>query len=274
MIPIIIGIVAAAGIGGALNAAGRATNEDYQCELNSICNKIEYLCKKTKEDADTSMANFQESLRSLENYKEVLQNTTIEDFSEVYKRINNINYELFSKSSQNFKFISGNIDFLKVGYKPIEYDVARNVAYASDFVLAPVAGGIMFISKLVQGVQLSYKIDEANAELARVKAECEKAQIQIRIVNDTASKCQEVTQVLKAVNKVLTRLTYRIEEELELYSTYNFEELPYETQQLIMTGLNVCAGLNKIIVTKVVNEDGTINQDFVGTVNEIKQISG
>lgn len=59
MIPIIIGIVAAAGIGGALNAAGRATNEDYQCELNSICNKIEYLCKKTKEDADTSMANFQ-----------------------------------------------------------------------------------------------------------------------------------------------------------------------------------------------------------------------
>ena len=55
-------------------------------------------------------------------------------------------------------------------------------------------------------------------------------------------------------------------------NSYNYSDFSEQEKLITMTCVNMAAGLNDIICTEIVNEDGTINDDAVKVISKAKEI--
>ncbi len=273
-LPLIIGIGALLGGAAAIcNVAGREVNEELTWELDGINCKIEKLIKKTEEDYKIAADALNKSITSLNSDKETIQKLCIIPYCEVFKKVKNINCQKFNTYNT---YISNEDSLLTVRSIAEEHDimsdgvkVAKNVGDTLFSLASPIGGVFALGGKVLKGVKIMYQIDEAKEQLEEVKLECEKVQVQIDLMNDTAKKCGEISAVLIALSSLLNRATYSIEDIIRLLGKdYNCWDI--ESQKFLWSSINIAAGMNKIINTPIIKEDGNINTELVNIINEAK----
>ena len=269
-LPLLIGIGAV--VGGALaigNAAGREVNEELELDLWSINWKIESLAKETNEKHKQAADSLNEHIGELNQYKKIIQTTVIIPYCKAFEKIHNISYQKFS-ASQTFDTEKNSLDETRAMVKEGKISwgakkVAANISDGVASVINPICGGGIFVGKVLKGVKTMYKIDEAKEQLAMVKHECEKVNIETDLLNDTVNKIEELTKILEAITPLLNRATVRIEDNLKKFGSDYFD-WDDEAQSLLWTSINIAAGMNKIITTPVTKDSGEINMAFVKVV--------
>ena len=273
-IPLLIGIGVV--VGGALaigNVAGREVNEELELDLYSINRKIERLPMEANEKHKQAVDSLNENISELNQFKQIIQTTVILPYCKAFEKIHNITYQIFTNSND---YITERNNLEEVHALVKEGDVmwgaekvVTNIGDGVFSVLMPGAGGMLFVGKVIKGVNLMNKIDEAKEQLAMVELECEKMNIETDLINDTINKIKELRQVLEAITPLLNRATIQIQNSLKKFGS-NYSDWDLESQSLLWTSINIAAGMNKIITTPVINDSGKINPAFVKVVEQAR----
>lgn len=263
------------GVVGAVNIAARSVNNDAVDELNAVNRQIEQLAKETQGQYQAAANILNDKIEKLNDLKTTVQQETIKDYSDLFNNISNLTYEKFKAISSKH----GGYNFLEIEKAAQNFrkeetsgvSIAKNIAEFS--LLSPIGGGLFVVGKIIKYNKICNETSLAKAQLEKQKTNCEKVQIKIALLNDTSQKCDEIKAIIWKLNGMLVNLTSSINQIIRKYGN-NYDDWDEDSQELLMTSVNVAYGLNRMIVTPIVKENGDINEELVKVVKEVPKITG
>lgn len=260
--------------GGALvNCAAKSVNNEMEGEINSVNESINSLCGETQREVNRAIALLDKNNSNMIALKQTIKNDEMEYFAQVFSGIRNFELkevnldfrksfeklELHAKDYMGKKTYRHNDDHLSVK------DVAGEIALTYISPLIGIGKNIFKYCKLDDNLSVA----KSNYEQAKI--ECEKAKQQCVIYKDSANKCNEISSILKALRHVFYMSIDKMWEICEKYE-YDYASFPYEERKAVMSCVNLASGINDIICTNIINEDGTINNDAVKTIGKVKEL--
>lgn len=263
------------GVVGAVNIAARSVNNDAVDELNAVNRQIEQLAKETQGQYQAAANILNDKIEKLNDLKTTVQQETIKDYSDLFNNISNLTYEKFKAISSKH----GGYNFLEIEKAAQNFrkeetsgvSIAKNIAEFS--LLSPIGGGLFVVGKIIKYNKICNETSLAKAQLEKQKTNCEKVQVKIALLNDTSQKCDEIKAIIWKLNGMLVNLTSSINQIIRKYGN-NYDDWDEDSQELLMTSVNVAYGLNRMIVTPIVKENGDINEELVKIVKEVPKITG
>lgn len=263
------------GVVGAVNIAARSVNNDAVDELNAVNRQIEQLAKETQGQYQAAANILNDKIEKQNDLKTTVQQETIKDYSDLFNNISNLTYEKFKAISSKH----GGYNFLEIEKAAQNFrkeetsgvSIAKNIAEFS--LLSPIGGGLFVVGKIIKYNKICNETSLAKAQLEKQKTNCEKVQIKIALLNDTSQKCDEIKAIIWKLNGMLVNLTSSINQIIRKYGN-NYDDWDEDSQELLMTSVNVAYGLNRMILTPIVKENGDINEELVKVVKEVPKITG
>ena len=140
-------------------------------------------------------------------------------------------------------------------------------------ILNPIALGGFFIESAVKSTLLEMKIEEAKAEQAKLKKECEKAKtacVKMESLTDAFSRLNGTVKILKKLTDNLIKEVDAIEKK----SGCNYKSYTKEEKSTVMIMYNFTMALNDLIMIEVVDKKGIIHPDFEKFVGEAELMIG
>lgn len=263
------------GVVGAVNIAARSVNNDAIDELNDVNRQIEQLAKETQGQYQAAANILNDKIEKLNDLKTTVQQETIKDYSDLFNNISNLTYEKFKAiSSKHGGYNFWEIEKAAQNFRKEEaggVSIAKNIAEFA--LLSPIGGGLFVVGKIIKYNKICNETSLAKAHLEEQKKNCEEIQIKIALLNDTSQKCDEIKAIIWKLNGMLVNLTSSINQIIRTYGN-NYDDWDESSQELLMTSVNVAYGLNRMIVTPIVKENGDINEELVKVVKEVPKITG
>lgn len=243
-------------------------------ELNAINEKMQTLVDETEKRVDAAKKNFNKECKSANKQRKDVFENTLTEFEGVFSKLKEVEFDKeFVKLEKVEQFESARLTYQS---NSIQHEFVWKTAldYTSPaIVLNPIALGRFFIASAVKSTLLDMKIEEAKAEHAKLKKECEKAKT-------TCVKIESLTEAFNRYNgtvKILKKLTDNLIKEvdtIEQKSGYNYKAYTKEEKSTVMMMYNFTMALNDLIMIEVMDKKGNVHPDFEKFVGEAELMIG
>lgn len=260
-LPFILAGLAIAATGVVGHCAKEVAN-DYEDELNSINRSMERMQDEINDKIRNSKNTFEKKINDLSNQRKKVYDVTLTNFSDSFSKIRNVDFD---------KNVDFKADISKFKQNLVEYN--DNSSYRSDFWSKPstsvatsllfgvAGGGIMFAGGFIKSMKISYQIDDAKAERAKLRAECEAAKKQCLQMDSLSQYCKTAYSTISTLAHLTDLAIEQIKNIIIQFGT-NYSKYSREEKQKIRMTCNFAIALNDIVNTEIFDENGKINPRF------------
>jgi hypothetical protein len=265
-LPFIVAGVALA-VSGVVGAAAKSVNRDYEEKLASINRQIQNLAKQTDESYRSTQEAVKGKIETWNFMKSEVYTYTFPKFVESFGKLKKVDYKEGQLSLDLVKDIKESTVNYRLNHSGGDVGT-EDQAMLKGAILGAVGGGLFFIGSLVKGVKLQYAIDEAEANLAKLKLEVEKVKTAETKLKQIGKRAEELTDVTRTLNDLFKLALHQLEVNIAKfgsdYSTYNSE-----TRQQVYVVAESAKTMRVIMNVQLLNSSGSLNPK----VNEIIKTS-
>lgn len=246
--------------------AAEVAYEDRE-KLNIINRKIDETAQNASEALESSQDSLEYSLSELIELKDTIYQTSLKRFVKCVKGIRNI--EIPPEYNDFFHF--GRINLQITDYKKNEVIIDHQKCEMTTKVLSciPILGpSISFLSSLIDSVKTSFKIDEANAELAKVEAQAEILLMKSSAIDTIVEFYDLAFHTITALDSLFSQELLCISHIKQKYGK-NYKKYPIEIKQQLRVVFNLAHGIYSLLKFEYINHDGLPNRKFLLAYNNV-----
>ena len=269
----ILGLLLFAGC-AVVNCAAKSVNNDLEADINNVNSSIKSLSDSTQREVDRSVSLLEKRNSDMIAIKKTIKEDELNFFCGVFAKIKNFNLrETDLDYKKSFAMLTLQVESL-AGSKVYKHnsDSLSGLEIAGELALTYLSPALSLGKNFAKFWKLSDSLDVAKANYEKAKIECEKAKQQCLVYKDAAKKCKEVSDVLVSLRHVFYMSITEMNEILK-NNDYDYQVLSDSQKEVIMTSVNIASGINDIICTTVVNNDGTVNPDAVKVIRKAKKLN-
>ena len=257
MLPLILGVLGVAAT-GVYTVGSHMAIKDIKDEIEGINDSAERLTYETKQLIKDTNDRLDKVYEIAVNQKESIYRTTLKKAENVTKKIKIKHDDIELKNE--IVAISNNIDSVERAILPQVANVAAIGLASAISSSVGLAGGIL--GTTIVGVAVTFKLDEAKEQYAKIKAECEMAKTECTKKNNVTRQIADTVNVITGLNELTKKSVDNVEEILSKKGN-NMENWTAREKEAVGTMFNLVKALSDIINSNVVTEKGNMSSESV-----------
>ena len=266
MLPLILGVLGVAAT-GVYTVGSHAAIKDIKDEIEGINDSAERLTYETKQLIKDTNDKLDKVYEIAVNQKKYIYQTTLKKAVDVTKKmkIKHDDIELKNEIVSN----SNNIDSVERAILPQVANVAAIGLASAISSSVGLAGGIL--GTTIVGVAVTFKLDEAKEQYAKIKAECEMAKTECTKKNNVTRQIADTVNVITGLNELTKKSVDNVEEILSKKGN-NEENWTAREKESVWIMSNLVKALSDIINSNIVTEKGNMSTEYENKIKKQKEV--
>lgn len=247
--------------------AARDVAYEEREKLNSINRRIDETAQNASDALERSQDNLEYALSELMDLKNTIYKTSFKHFVKSAKGIRNIEMppeydDIFWGGRVNLKITDYKKNEVKTNYQKCE--TATNI-----LALTPLVGNpISFVSSCVDFVKTTFKIDEANTELAKVEAQAELLLMKSSSIDVIVDFYDLAYQTIVTLDSLFSQELLCISHIRRKYGK-NYKKYPSEIKQQLRVVFNLAHGIYTLLKFEYINYNGLPDRNYLLSYNKV-----
>lgn len=266
MLPLILGVLGVAAT-GVYTVGSHAAIKDIKDEIEGINDSAERLTYETKQLIKDTNDNLDKVYEIAVNQKKYIYQTTLKKAVDVTKKMKIKHDDIELKNE--IVAISNNIDSVERAILPQVANVAAIGLASAISSSVGLAGGIL--GTTIVGVAVTFKLDEAKEQYAKIKAECEMAKTECTKKNNVTRQIADTVNVITGLNELTKKSVDNVEEILSKKGN-NEENWTAREKESVWIMNNLVKALSDIINSNIVTEKGNMSTEYENKIKKQKEV--
>lgn len=266
MLPLILGVLGVAATGG-YTVGSHAAIKDIKDEIEGINDSAERLTYETKQLIKDTNDKLDKVYEIAVNQKKYIYQTTLKKAVDVTKKMKIKHDDIELKNE--IVAISNNIDSVERAILPQVANVAAIGLASAISSSVGLAGGIL--GTTIVGVAVTFKLDEAKEQYAKIKAECEMAKTECTKKNNVTRQIADTVNVITGLNELTKKSVDNVEEILSKKGN-NEENWTAREKESVWIMSNLVKALSDIINSNIVTEKGNMSTEYENKIKKQKEV--
>lgn len=266
MLPLILGVLGVAAT-GVYTVESHIAIKEIKDEIEGINDSAERLTYETKQLIKDTNDKLDKVYEIAVNQKKYIYQTTLKKAVDVTKKMKIKHDDIELKNE--IVAISNNIDSVERAILPqVANVVAIGLASAISSSVG-LAGGIL--GTTIVGVAVTFKLDEAKEQYAKIKAECEMAKTECTKKNNVTRQIADTVNVITGLNELTKKSVDNVEEILSKKGN-NEENWTAREKESVWIMSNLVKALSDIINSNIVTEKGNMSTEYENKIKKQKEV--
>ena len=266
MLPLILGVLGVAAT-GVYTVGSHAAIKDIKDEIEGINDSAERLTYETKQLIKDTNDKLDKVYEIAVNQKKYIYQTTLKKAVDVTKKMKIKHDDIELKNE--IVAISNNIDSVERAILPQVANVAAIGLASAISSSVGLAGGIL--GTTIVGVAVTFKLDEAKEQYAKIKAECEMAKTECTKKNNVTRQIADTVNVITGLNELTKKSVDNVEEILSKKGN-NEENWTAREKESVWIMSNLVKALSDIINSNIVTEKGNMSTEYENKIKKQKEV--
>ena len=266
MLPLILGVLGVAAT-GVYTVGSHAAIKDIKDEIEGINESAERLTYETKQLIKDTNDKLDKVYEIAVNQKKYIYQTTLKKAVDVTKKMKIKHDDIELKNE--IVAISNNIDSVERAILPQVANVAAIGLASAISSSVGLAGGIL--GTTIVGVAVTFKLDEAKEQYAKIKAECEMAKTECTKKNNVTRQIADTVNVITGLNELTKKSVDNVEEILSKKGN-NEENWTAREKESVWIMSNLVKALSDIINSNIVTEKGNMSTEYENKIKKQKEV--
>lgn len=266
MLPLILGVLGVAAT-GVYTVGSHAAIKDIKDEIEGINDSAERLTYETKQLIKDTNDKLDKVYEIAVNQKKYIYQTTLKKAVDVTKKMKIKHDDIELKNE--IVAISNNIDSVERAILPQVANVAAIGLASAISSSVGLAGGIL--GTTIVGVAVTFKLDEAKEQYAKIKAECEMAKTECTKKNNVTRQIADTVNVITGLNELTKKSVDNVEEILSKKGN-NEENWTAREKESVWIMSNLVKALSDIINSNIVTEKGNMSTEYENKIKKRKEV--
>ncbi len=266
MLPLILGVLGVAAT-GVYTVGSHAAIKDIKDEIEGINDSAERLTYETKQLIKDTNDKLDKVYEIAVNQKKYIYQTTLKKAVDVTKKMKIKHDDIELKNE--IVAISNNIDSVERAVLPQVANVAAIGLASAISSSVGLAGGIL--GTTIVGVAVTFKLDEAKEQYAKIKAECEMAKTECTKKNNVTRQIADTVNVITGLNELTKKSVDNVEEILSKKGN-NEENWTAREKESVWIMSNLVKALSDIINSNIVTEKGNMSTEYENKIKKQKEV--
>lgn len=266
MLPLILGVLGVAAT-GVYTVGSHAAIKDIKDEIEGINDSAERLTYETKQLIKDTNDKLDKVYEIAVNQKKYIYQTTLKKAVDVTKKMKIKHDDIELKNE--IVPISNNIDSVERAILPQVANVAAIGLASAISSSVGLAGGIL--GTTIVGVAVTFKLDEAKEQYAKIKAECEMAKTECTKKNNVTRQIADTVNVITGLNELTKKSVDNVEEILSKKGN-NEENWTAREKESVWIMSNLVKALSDIINSNIVTEKGNMSTEYENKIKKQKEV--
>lgn len=266
MLPLILGVLGVAAT-GVYTVGSHAAIKDIKDEIEGINDSAERLTYETKQLIKDTNDKLDKVYEIAVNQKKYIYQTTLKKAVDVTKKMKIKHDDIELKNE--IIAISNNIDSVERAILPQVANVAAIGLASAISSSVGLAGGIL--GTTIVGVAVTFKLDEAKEQYAKIKAECEMAKTECTKKNNVTRQIADTVNVITGLNELTKKSVDNVEEILSKKGN-NEENWTAREKESVWIMSNLVKALSDIINSNIVTEKGNMSTEYENKIKKQKEV--
>lgn len=266
MLPLILGVLGVAAT-GVYTVGSHAAIKDIKDEIEGINDSAERLTYETKQLIKDTNDKLDKVYEIAVNQKKNIYQTTLKKAVDVTKKMKIKHDDIELKNE--IVAISNNIDSVERAILPQVANVAAIGLASAISSSVGLAGGIL--GTTIVGVAVTFKLDEAKEQYAKIKAECEMAKTECTKKNNVTRQIADTVNVITGLNELTKKSVDNVEEILSKKGN-NEENWTAREKESVWIMSNLVKALSDIINSNIVTEKGNMSTEYENKIKKQKEV--
>ena len=266
MLPLILGVLGVAAT-GVYTVGSHAAIKDIKDEIEGINDSAERLTYETKQLIKDTNDKLDKLYEIAVNQKKYIYQTTLKKAVDVTKKMKIKHDDIELKNE--IVAISNNIDSVERAILPQVANVAAIGLASAISSSVGLAGGIL--GTTIVGVAVTFKLDEAKEQYAKIKAECEMAKTECTKKNNVTRQIADTVNVITGLNELTKKSVDNVEEILSKKGN-NEENWTAREKESVWIMSNLVKALSDIINSNIVTEKGNMSTEYENKIKKQKEV--
>lgn len=266
MLPLILGVLGVAAT-GVYTVGSHAAIKDIKDEIEGINDSAERLTYETKQLIKDTNDKLDKVYEIAVNQKKYIYQTTLKKAVDVTKKMKIKHDDIELKNE--IVAISNNIDSVERAILPQVANVAA-IGLASAISSSVGLAGVILGTTIV-GVAVTFKLDEAKEQYAKIKAECEMAKTECTKKNNVTRQIADTVNVITGLNELTKKSVDNVEEILSKKGN-NEENWTAREKESVWIMSNLVKALSDIINSNIVTEKGNMSTEYENKIKKQKEV--
>ena len=266
MLPLILGVLGVAAT-GVYTVGSHAAIKDIKDEIEGINDSAERLTYETKQLIKDTNDKLDKVYEIAVNQKKYIYQTTLKKAVDVTKKMKIKHDDIELKNE--IVAISNNIDSVERAILPQVANVAAIGLASAISSSVGLAGGIL--GTTIVGVAVTFKLDEAKEQYAKIKAECEMAKTECTKKNNVTRQIADTVNVITVLNELTKKSVDNVEEILSKKGN-NEENWTAREKESVWIMSNLVKALSDIINSNIVTEKGNMSTEYENKIKKQKEV--
>lgn len=266
MLPLILGVLGVAAT-GVYTVGSHVAIKDIKDEIEGINDSAERLTYETKQLIKDTNDKLDKVYEIAVNQKKYIYQTTLKKAVDVTKKMKIKHDDIELKNE--IVAISNNIDSVERAILPQVANVAAIGLASAISSSVGLAGGIL--GTTIVGVAVTFKLDEAKEQYAKIKAECEMAKTECTKKNNVTRQIADTVNVITGLNELTKKSVDNVEEILSKKGN-NEENWTAREKESVWIMSNLVKALSDIINSNIVTEKGNMSTEYENKIKKQKEV--
>lgn len=266
MLPLILGVLGVAAT-GVYTVESHIAIKEIKDEIEGINDSAERLTYETKQLIKDTNDKLDKVYEIAVNQKESIYRTTLKKAENVTKKIKIKHDDIELKNE--IVAISNNIDSVERAILPQVANVAAIGLASAISSSVGLAGGIL--GTTIVGVAVTFKLDEAKEQYAKIKAECEMAKTECTKKKNVTRQIADTVNVITGLNELTKKSVDNVEEILSKKGN-NMENWTEREKEGVWIMSNLVKALSDIINSNIVTEKGNMSTEYENKIKKQKEV--
>lgn len=266
MLPLILGVLGVAAT-GVYTVESHIAIKEIKDEIEGINDSAERLTYETKQLIKDTNDKLDKVYEIAVNQKESIYRTTLKKAVDVTKKMKIKHDDIELKNE--IVAISNNIDSVERAILPQVANVAAIGLASAISSSVGLAGGIL--GTTIVGVAVTFKLDEAKEQYAKIKAECEMAKTECTKKNNVTRQIADTVNVITGLNELTKKSVDNVEEILSKKGN-NEENWTAREKESVWIMSNLVKALSDIINSNIITEKGNMSTEYENKIKKQKEV--
>lgn len=266
MLPLILGVLGVAAT-GVYTVESHIAIKEIKDEIEGINDSAERLTYETKQLIKDTNDKLDKVYEIAVNQKKYIYQTTLKKAVDVTKKMKIKHDDIELKNE--IVAISNNIDSVERAILPQVANVAAIGLASAISSSVGLAGGIL--GTTIVGVAVTFKLDEAKEQYAKIKAECEMAKTECTKKNNVTRQIADTVNVITGLNELTKKSVDNVEEILSKKGN-NEENWTAREKESVWIMSNLVKALSDIINSNIVTEKGNMSTEYENKIKKQKEV--
>lgn len=266
MLPLILGVLGVAAT-GVYTVESHIAIKEIKDEIEGINDSAERLTYETKQLIKDTNDKLDKVYEIAVYQKKYIYQTTLKKAVDVTKKMKIKHDDIELKNE--IVAISNNIDSVERAILPQVANVAAIGLASAISSSVGLAGGIL--GTTIVGVAVTFKLDEAKEQYAKIKAECEMAKTECTKKNNVTRQIADTVNVITGLNELTKKSVDNVEEILSKKGN-NEENWTAREKESVWIMSNLVKALSDIINSNIVTEKGNMSTEYENKIKKQKEV--